>query len=31
VGSGAHLANLERTLEVTGALLGHFDASGDER
>jgi 3-oxoadipate enol-lactonase len=26
---GAHLANLERTLEVTGALLAHFDAAGD--
>jgi 3-oxoadipate enol-lactonase len=25
----SHLANLERTLEVTGALLGHFDAAGD--
>ena len=24
----AHLANLERPLEVTGALLGHFDAGG---
>lgn len=24
----AHLANLERALEVTGALLGHFDAAG---
>src|SRR3954452_10466575 len=31
VSPGAHLANLERTLEVTGALLAHFDASGDER
>ena len=28
---GAHLANLERTLEVTGALLGHFDAAGGTR
>jgi 3-oxoadipate enol-lactonase len=27
----SHLANLERTLEVTGALLGHFDAAGDPR
>jgi 3-oxoadipate enol-lactonase len=27
----AHLANLERTLEVTGALLGHFDAAGPSR
>jgi len=25
VSPGAHLANLERTLEVTGALLAHFD------
>jgi 3-oxoadipate enol-lactonase len=24
----AHLANLERTLEVTGALLAHLDAGG---
>ncbi|MGY1805321.1 3-oxoadipate enol-lactonase [Blastococcus sp. SYSU D00922] len=24
----AHLANLERTLETTGALLGHFDSAG---
>ncbi|MCF6745515.1 3-oxoadipate enol-lactonase [Blastococcus sp. KM273128] len=24
----AHLGNLERPLEVTGALLGHFDAAG---
>ena len=31
VSPGAHLANLERTLEVTGALLGHFDAAGDDR
>jgi 3-oxoadipate enol-lactonase len=31
VSPGAHLANLERTLEVTGALLGHFDAAGDAR
>jgi 3-oxoadipate enol-lactonase len=27
----AHLANLERTAEVTGALLDHFDATGDAR
>lgn len=27
----AHLANLERPLEVTGALLGHFDAAGERR
>ena len=27
----AHLGNLERTLEVTGALLGHFDAAGSAR
>jgi 3-oxoadipate enol-lactonase len=27
----AHLANLERTLEVTGALLGHFDSAGETR
>ena len=31
VSPGAHLANLERTLEVTGALLAHFDAAGDAR
>jgi 3-oxoadipate enol-lactonase len=31
VSPAAHLANLERTLEVTGALLAHFDAAGDER
>jgi 3-oxoadipate enol-lactonase len=31
VSPGAHLANLERTLEITGALLGHFDADGDAR
>jgi 3-oxoadipate enol-lactonase len=31
VSPGAHLANLEQTLEVTGALLGHFDAAGDAR
>jgi 3-oxoadipate enol-lactonase len=28
VSPGAHLANLERTLEITGALLAHFDAGG---
>ena len=28
---GAHLANLERTLEVTGALLGHLDGTGGQR
>jgi len=28
---GAHLVNLEQPLQVTGLLLGHFDASGDER
>jgi 3-oxoadipate enol-lactonase len=28
---GAHLANLERSLEVTGALLAHFDADGGTR
>jgi 3-oxoadipate enol-lactonase len=28
VAPAAHLANLERTLEVTGALLAHLDASG---
>jgi 3-oxoadipate enol-lactonase len=27
----AHLANVEQPLEVTGALLGHLDAAGDER
>ncbi|SNR23463.1 3-oxoadipate enol-lactonase [Blastococcus mobilis] len=31
VSPGAHLANLERTLEVTGALLGHFDSAGGTR
>jgi 3-oxoadipate enol-lactonase len=31
VSPGAHLANLEQPLRVTGALLGHFDAAGDER
>ena len=28
VSPGAHLANLEQPLQVTGALLGHFDAAG---
>ena len=28
VSPGAHLANLEQPLRVTGALLGHFDAAG---
>ena len=28
---GAHLANLEQPLRVSGALLGHFDAAGDGR
>jgi 3-oxoadipate enol-lactonase len=27
----AHLANVEQPLQVTGALLGHLDAAGDER
>jgi|1185.fasta_scaffold307646_2 3-oxoadipate enol-lactonase len=31
VSPGAHLANLEQPLEVTGALLGHFDVAGDAR
>jgi len=31
VSPGAHLANLEQPLQVTGALLGHFDAAGDAR
>jgi 3-oxoadipate enol-lactonase len=31
VSPGAHLANLEQTLETTGLLLGHFDAAGDTR
>ena len=31
VSPGAHLANREATLEVTGALLGHFDAAGGAR
>ena len=31
VSPGAHLANLERTPEITGALLGHLDEAGDQR
>jgi 3-oxoadipate enol-lactonase len=31
VSPGAHLANLEQPLQITGALLGHFDAAGDTR
>jgi len=31
VSPGAHLANLEQTLEITEALLGHFDAAGGTR
>jgi 3-oxoadipate enol-lactonase len=31
VSPGAHLANLEQPLQVTGALLGHFDAAGGAR
>jgi 3-oxoadipate enol-lactonase len=31
VSPGAHLANLEQPLQVSAALLGHFDAAGDER
>jgi len=31
VSPGAHLANLEQTLQVTGALLGHFDPAGGTR
>ena len=31
VSPGAHLANLERTAEVTDALLGHFDGAGAAR
>jgi 3-oxoadipate enol-lactonase len=31
VSPGAHLPNLESTLEVTGALLAHFDAAGGTR
>jgi 3-oxoadipate enol-lactonase len=31
VSPGAHLANVEQALRVTGALLGHFDAAGAAR
>jgi 3-oxoadipate enol-lactonase len=31
VSPGAHLANVEQALRVTGALLGHFDVAGDAR
>jgi 3-oxoadipate enol-lactonase len=31
VSPGAHLANLEQPLQVSGALLAHLDAAGDER
>jgi 3-oxoadipate enol-lactonase len=31
VSPGAHLANLEQPLRITGALLGHFDAAGATR
>jgi len=31
VSPGAHLANLEQPLQITGALLGHFDAAGGDR
>jgi 3-oxoadipate enol-lactonase len=31
VSPGAHLANLEQTLQVTDALLGHFDTAGGTR
>jgi 3-oxoadipate enol-lactonase len=31
VSPGAHLANIEQPLQVTGALLGHFDAAGGTR
>jgi len=31
VSPGAHLANLEQSLRITGALLGHLDAAGDPR
>lgn len=31
ISPGAHLPNLEQDLQVTGALLGHFDAAGLER
>jgi len=31
VSPGAHLANLEQTVQVTGLLLGHFDTAGGTR
>jgi 3-oxoadipate enol-lactonase len=31
VSPGAHLANLEQSLQITGALLGHLDAAGGAR
>ncbi len=31
VSPGAHLANLEQPLQITGALLGHLDAAGGPR
>jgi 3-oxoadipate enol-lactonase len=31
VSPGAHLANLEQALQVTGLLLGHFDTAGGTR
>jgi 3-oxoadipate enol-lactonase len=31
VSPGAHLANLEQARQITGALLAHLDAAGDER
>lgn len=31
VSSAAHLANIEQPLQVSGALLGHFDTAGDAR
>jgi 3-oxoadipate enol-lactonase len=31
VSPGAHLANLEQPLQITGALLGHLDAAGSAR
>ena len=31
VSPAAHLANLERTVEITGALLGHLDSAGGAR
>jgi 3-oxoadipate enol-lactonase len=31
VSPGAHRANLEQPLRISGALLGHFDAAGDLR